>query len=249
MDASLEIVKVKRQLRRMQVCLITAVAAGVATAAIVANSGEAVAQGGGKAKFDEIEVQRINVVEPDGKPRMVLSNKERSPGAVVNGVDLGHAGTRPGMTLYNSEGDESGGLGADNGVNDGKSWAVGQLSFDQYKQDQTLVLRYMEQEGVRGVGLAVNDRPEVPLPESYEEAKKIEQMPPGPARDQAMAEYRKKYPSPQRVFIGKNPDKSSVVTLADGKGTPRIVMRVDQDGNPQIQFLNAKGKVTRTIKG
>ncbi|MFI6928358.1 hypothetical protein ACIBIZ_51120 [Nonomuraea spiralis] len=55
--------------------------------------------------------------------------------------------------------------------------------------------------------------------------------------------------SPQRVFIGKNPDKSSAVTLADGKGAPRIVMRVDQDGNPQIRFLNAKGKVTRTIKG
>ncbi|WP_143121142.1 hypothetical protein [Streptosporangium canum] len=249
MDASLEIVKVERQLRRMRVCLITAVAAAVATAAIMANSGEAVAQDGGKAKFDEIEVQRINVVEPDGKPRMVLSNKERSPGVVVNGVDLGNAGTRPGMTFYNGEGDESGGLGTDNGVNDGKPWAVGQLSFDQYKQDQTLVLRYMEQEGVRGVGLAVNDRPEAPLPESFEEYKKIEQMPPGPARDQAMAAYRKKYPSPQRVFIGKNPDKSSAVTLADGKGTPRIVMRVDQDGNPRIQFLNAKGKVTRTIKG
>ncbi|WP_125645900.1 hypothetical protein [Nonomuraea sp. WAC 01424] len=246
MDASLEIVKVKRQLRRMRVGLI---AAAVLTGAVLAGNGEAVAQGGGKATFDEIEVQRINVVEPDGKPRMVLSNKDRSPGAVVNGVDLGNAGTRPGMTFYNGEGDEAGGLGTDNGVNGGKPWAVGQLSFDQYKQDQTLVLRYMEQEGVRGVGLAVDDRPETPLPESFEEYRKIEQMPPGPERDQAMAAYRKKYPSPQRVFIGKNPDKSSAVTLADGKGAPRIVMRVDQDGNPRIQFLNAAGKVTRTIKG
>ncbi|GAA3508760.1 hypothetical protein GCM10023075_68820 [Streptosporangium album] len=233
----------------MQIFLVGVVAAAVAGGAILANDGEAVAQDGGKVKFDEIEVQRINVVEPDGKPRMVLSNKERSPGATVNGTDLGNAGTRPGMTFYNGEGDESGGMGTDNGVDDGKPWAFGQLSFDQHKQDQTLVLRYMEQESIRGVGLEVNDRPEVPLSESFEEYKKIEQMPPGPERDQAMARYRKKYPSPQRVFIGKNPDKSSAVTLADGRGTPRIVLRVGQDGNPQIQFLNAKGKVTRTIKG
>lgn len=155
----------------MQVCLIIAAAAAAATVTIVADLGEAVAQDGGKAKFDEIEVQRINVVEPDGTPRMVLSNKDRSPSVVVNGVDLGNAGTRPGMTFYNGEGDESGGLGTDNGVNGGRPWAVGQLSFDQYEQDQTLVLRYMEQEGVRGVGLAVDDRPETPLPESFEEFK------------------------------------------------------------------------------
>ncbi|MFC4012329.1 hypothetical protein ACFOY2_34200 [Nonomuraea purpurea] len=250
MDTSLEIVNVKRRLRRMQVCLITVMAAAVATGLLlVNNSGEAVAQDGGKVRFGEIEVERINVVAPDGKPRMVLSNKERSPAAVVNGVDLGNGGTRAGMTFYNAEGDEAGGMGTDNGVHDGKRWASGQLAFDQYKQDQTLVLRYMEQQGAQGVGLEVKDRPETPLSEYFEEYKKISEMPPGPEQDQAMAEFRKKYPSPQRVFIGKNPDKSSAVTLADGQGTPRIVMRVDQDGNPQIQFMNAKGKVTRTIKG
>lgn len=229
--------------------LAGALVAGLAGGAITAGTGEAAARDGGKVKFEEIEVQRINVVEADGKPRLVLSNKERSPGAIMNGVDLGNAGTRPGMTFYNGDGDESGGMGTDNGVADGKRWAVGQLAFDQHKQDQTLVLRYLEQDGVRGVGLAVHDRPETPLPETFQERKKIEQMPPGPERDQAMAAYQKKYPSPQRVFVGKNPDKSAALTLADGKGTPRMVLRVGQDGNPLIQFLNAKGKVTRTIKG
>ncbi|MER6947654.1 hypothetical protein ABT294_26840 [Nonomuraea sp. NPDC000554] len=249
MTESAEITSVRRQLRQMRIFLAGVVAAAVAGGAVLAGSGQAVAQDRGKVTFDEIDVQRINVVEADGKTRMVLSNKKRSPGAVVDGVDLGNAGARPGMTFYNGDGDESGGMGTDSGVDDGKPWAFGQLAFDQYKQDQTLVLRYMEQEGVRGVGLAVNDRPTTSLPEIFQERKKIEQMPPGPERDRAMAEFQKKYPSPQRVFVGKNPDRSSAVTLADGKGTPRIVLRVGQDGNPQIRFLDATGKVTRTIKG
>ncbi|MEU7004549.1 hypothetical protein [Nonomuraea sp. NPDC046570] len=248
MDNSTEIMNVKRQLRRMRLYLIGAVAAAVAGGVVLSGSGEAVAHG--KTTFGEIDVQRINVVEADGKPRLVLSNKAKSPGAVVNGVDLGNAGTRAGMIFYNGEGDESGGIGTDSGVTDGKPWAFGQLAFDQHKQDQTLVLRYVEQEqGKRGVGLAVNDRPDVPLSDMFEEYKKIEQMSPGPEQDQAMAAFKAKYPSPQRAFLGKNTDKSSALVLADGKGTPRMVLRVDEDGHPQIQFLNAKGKITRTIKG
>jgi hypothetical protein len=40
-----------------------------------------------KQQFEEIDVQRINVVEKDGQIKMVLSNKERfpDPGNVVTG--------------------------------------------------------------------------------------------------------------------------------------------------------------------
>ncbi len=232
---------------------VGAVVAAVALGVVIGGGGPAVAQngakGGGKATFEEIDVQRINVVEPHGKPRLVLTNKVRSPAAVVDGVDLGNAGQRAGMIFYNAEGDEAGGMGVDSSVVDGKPGAGGQLAFDQYKQDQTLVLRYAEDQGRRGVGLTVQDRPDTPLSGMFEEYTKIQQMPPGPERDQAMAELEKKYPSPKRAFFGKNPDKSVGLTLADGKGKPRIVVRVDEKGDPQIQFLDARGKVTRTIKG
>ena len=36
-----------------------------------------------KAKFDEIDVERINVVEKDGKLRLVISNRERSRPCVL----------------------------------------------------------------------------------------------------------------------------------------------------------------------
>ena len=37
--------------------------------------------------FDEIDVHRINVVEPDGTLRMVISNKASLPGVIVNGKE------------------------------------------------------------------------------------------------------------------------------------------------------------------
>ena len=38
------------------------------------------AQGGAKTSFKEIDVQRINIVEPDGTVRLVLSDKALFPG-------------------------------------------------------------------------------------------------------------------------------------------------------------------------
>jgi len=62
-------------------------------------------------RFDEIDVHRINVREPDGTLRMVVSNHARLPGVIVRGkenlpVDRPYAG----MLFYNDEGTENGGL-------------------------------------------------------------------------------------------------------------------------------------------
>ncbi|MBW8879507.1 MAG: hypothetical protein JF614_31625, partial [Acidobacteria bacterium] len=38
-----------------------------------------------KPKFEEIDVERINIVEKDGKLRMVISNQERQHPGIVNG--------------------------------------------------------------------------------------------------------------------------------------------------------------------
>lgn len=63
------------------------------------------------AKFDEIDVQRINVVEPNGHYRMVISNRPRSIGPVYKGAPFGYpGGGRPGIIFFNDEGTENGGL-------------------------------------------------------------------------------------------------------------------------------------------
>jgi len=61
-----------------------------------------------KQKFEEIDVERINIVEKDGKLRMVISNRERQhPGMVDGKVMPRPNGRPPGMIFFNQRGDEA----------------------------------------------------------------------------------------------------------------------------------------------
>ena len=64
-------------------------------------------------QFDRIDVQRINVREPDGTLRMVISNHAHLPGIITRSKEVPQT-NRPyaGMLFYNDEGTENGGLGA-----------------------------------------------------------------------------------------------------------------------------------------
>jgi hypothetical protein len=55
--------------------------AAAPTALVMADSGPP------KGVFDEISVKRINIVEPDGKYRLVLANSERFPGLFMEGKE------------------------------------------------------------------------------------------------------------------------------------------------------------------
>lgn len=55
--------------------------AGVLTLGLAATA--VIAAAPRRAAFDVIDVQRINIREPDGRLRMVLSNRANFPGAIV----------------------------------------------------------------------------------------------------------------------------------------------------------------------
>ena len=110
--------------------------------------------------FDEIQVHRINVVEPDGTLRMVISNKARLPGVIVKGKAQPPS-DRPqaGMLFYNDEGSENGGL-----IFGGRRNAAGQvvdsggsLSFDKYGANQIVQLAGVDDSTDKFAGLAVSD--------------------------------------------------------------------------------------------
>ena len=62
-----------------------------------------------KLTFDEIYVRRINVVEPDGTVRMVLSGKARFPGLIVKGKEYPHEKRKTaGILFFDDEGTENG---------------------------------------------------------------------------------------------------------------------------------------------
>jgi hypothetical protein len=63
-----------------------------------------------KTTFDEIEVKRINLVEPDGTLRLVIADKANFPGMIVKGKEYPHDRGTAGMLFFNDEGTENGGL-------------------------------------------------------------------------------------------------------------------------------------------
>ena len=67
-------------------------------------------------------------------------------------------------------------------------------------------------------------------------------------RDKAVKAARSSVPpSPRRVFVGKNTDRSAAIMLADAAGKPRLNLRVDANGEALIEFLDADGKVTQRL--
>lgn len=100
-------------------------------------------------KYDKIlTVERLNIIEPNGKLRMVLSNSAASPGNLFYGKEFITGGDRSGMIFYNDEETECGGLVFD-GRKDSitnKSTAFGHLSFDQYNQNQVVYLSYGDED-------------------------------------------------------------------------------------------------------
>ena len=95
-----------------------------------------------KTTFDEIDLHRINIVEPDGTLRLVISNKAKFPGSFVNGKEIARPDRHDtGLLFLNEEGTEMGGLTFDGWKDkNGEIQNNGHLSFDQYMQDQVFSL-------------------------------------------------------------------------------------------------------------
>jgi hypothetical protein len=207
-----------------------------------------------KAKFTEIDAERINIVEPDGKYRLVLSNKPRSIGPIYKGKPFGYAGgNRPGIIIFNDEGTENGGFTFGGSRQpDGTYSASTHMSFDQFDQDQIMVLNYNDNNGRRQVGLSFADRTDRPIIEFAAELDSVNKMPDGPAKTAAMQRLRSpirdgKVQIAQRLFIGRDRSKSAVLQMADPMGRPRLRIMVDSLGAPALEFLDDSGKVTTRL--
>src|SRR3954467_6283508 len=102
--------RIERELRFLKAYAAIVTVVGIASCATMARNGGVVQ--GTTAKFDVINAERINIVEPDGKYRLVLSNRPRSIGPIYKMKPFGYeGGGRPGMLWFNDEGTENGGFG------------------------------------------------------------------------------------------------------------------------------------------
>ncbi len=200
-----------------------------------------------KQKFAEIDVERINIVETDGRLRMVISNQERQHPGIVNGKIIKRDGPRPpGMIFFNHLGDEMGGLiFGDNGGNG----HFGSLTLDKVRNDQTIGFRHLESDnGTYQTGLEMWQQPNLPadvVAAKWEAAKKITDEPGRKAAIQALIDNNES--TAQRLFLGKRRDNSTLLVMSDIKGNPRIRLIVGTDGEPKLEFLDVNGKAVQTL--
>ena len=170
-----------------------------------------------KTRFEEIDVERINVVEADGKLRMVISNRERQHPGIVDGKEMPRpSGRPPGIIFFNHLGDECGGLIFDE--NGGKGHFVS-LTMDKSRQDQTVGLQHLEgDDGSYFAGLSLWERPHTSLADFVEEFERAKAIEDEAARAAAMEDLRERGEfGSRRIVVAKQRDKSAVSKYA-GEG-------------------------------
>jgi len=203
-----------------------------------------------KVRFTEIDVERINIVEPDGKLRMVISNRPRSIGPIYKGKPFGYpGGTRPGMIFFNDEETENGGLTFTGRTREDGTYSssVG-MSFDQFNQDETLTLRYTDENGRKASAITIADRDTRDIYDLIMQRDSINKMTDSTARTAALQRLlgpRDGVPlAATRVYLGRDRSKAAVLNLYDPNGKPRLRLKVDSLGGASLEFLDEQGTVT-----
>jgi hypothetical protein len=204
-----------------------------------------------RLELDQLTVHRIDIVEPDGTPRLVISDKAKFPGGFYMGKEFARAErSEAGMLFMNDEGTENGGMLL-SGYKDSKGefHSSGHLSFDAYEQDQTMSLDSSQDGDQRYTAYQINDSVGNTLftPQVIDAYSALRAMPEGPAKLKARADLKARYPYrlPERAALVRDVDNSASLRLRDPDGRTRILLRVAPDGTPSMQFLDASGKVTR----
>ncbi|TGD58891.1 hypothetical protein [Flavobacterium humi] len=212
-------------------------------------------QKSGNAKFGEIDVERINIVEKDGTVKMILTNVDKFPNSgekVNNRLVTENRKKRSGMLFFNEEGIECGGF-----IYDGQKNANGHssglsLTYDQYDGDQVMQLLNQDyKEGNKRTvasSLVFNDRPtEESQEKSMKIMKELEIL--GQTDPQATKKKYKEYAaqgligSTTRVMLGKTKSQNNGLFLFDDKGMPKAMFYVDKDNKAKLDFYDDNGNV------
>lgn len=239
MTDSQRIEQLERQLRTLRRYLL----GSIGLMAVVAAAAFAPPPEG--ARFTEIAVERINVIEADGRYALVIANAARLPGPIIRNEEYppeisGGRTRASGMLFFNHEGTEAGGLTYGSEATQAGSSAGGSFTFDRMNQDQVVQITYQEGRGVFA-GLNVWDRPE-----RHIEGVLAAVM---ARREGAIDEdelQRRVQPevagTAHRLRLGSL-NRDALLEIADTNGRTRIRLAVDSLDAPSLQFLDAAGHV------
>lgn len=204
----------------------------------------------------KMELERLDIIENDGNLAISLSNSENMPIPTIDGKKLEIAGQRttPGIIFFDGKGDEVGGMLFQNLVSEDGYIATRHLSFDAYKQDQTLVLRHMEENGQNTTGLRIQDRPKISFLDALAEGGVEPDDDPVVAREKWIAfnnenpgRFEEIWSAPIRMFAGKTMEGNSELNLHDGNGNVRLQLQVSAEGEASIKFLDIEGNIVTSL--
>ncbi|MBS1719065.1 MAG: hypothetical protein JST35_01315 [Armatimonadetes bacterium] len=207
---------------------------------------------------------RLDVQTSEGKKGFVAASVGQMPGVIRNGKEFNPASRKgaAGVLFYNNNGDEAGGIISQlNKGSDGLPVGGISLSLDQVDHDgQAISLMNYVQGGFARSALRINDYPADIDPkvidDDPERIAAWKAVVAAKEEDQAK-EFRKyqefmgkkRYFS-ERIYLGTAGGKtrSAYLELKDSKSQPRLRLTVDENDEPRIEFLDAKGKVKKVIK-
>ncbi len=193
--------------------------------------------------FEEITAQRFRLVDSAGQGRVLMAANYKNDNAA-------------GLYFFNQEGTEAGSFAYNGRRNaDGSINAYAVLTMDQFQEDEVVRLAYSQSGLRKRHGLIISDMPDsataryqaalaelrrtLPAAKTAEEANAIRQrlLGPIPGRERGA----------RRLFVGRDFDGQSLVTLSDRDGRPRLRLQVDTAGNPSIVFLDEQGRTVKSI--
>ena len=200
-------------------------------------------------KFDEITVERINVVEPDGKLKMVISNQDRQHPGMHDGKNNDARKRQPGILFFNEEQDEVGGLMFHGNKETGGNYVY--LSVDQYKNDQIMqLMQYSNKNGDNQYGLQLWERDKVLTRDVLQST--LDSLDKAGYRYQQKMDYLREMNdgnpiNEPRLFIGKKYNRETGLFIQDKSGIDRMRLYIDANDSPKIEILNEKGELIKNI--
>jgi len=196
---------------------------------------------GAEVPARELTLERLRIVEPDGRLRLVVGNSSLGETVPLRGRDVPHPGRTPaaGLLFVNDEGTECGGLvwsgtGGDASVH---------LSFDSYEQNDALILTHADEAGARRSAIEFVDRPSWSLVDLVAELAAA-------ADDAERAAISARYAdggNASRMRLAKEADGSVLLALRDSEGRDRVRLVVGADDLPRVELLDAASRVVRSL--
>jgi len=196
------------------------------------------------ARFTEVTVERLNVVEPDGQLVLTIANTARLPDPLIAGKTVETARTGPGMIFFDGKGWEVGGLTFNTRETEKGYGASGHFAFDQFRNDQVVYLSYQDNGTRKTAGLFVVDRARTPRIDELLAMREQAQKASGEERK--VIEEKMRGTSAQRIFVGSE-EETAMVRMRDRSGRDRIRLSVGPQGLAQLEFLDETGKVVERL--